>query len=213
MRQAASVAPQSRTGFPHKTPQHNPLLSILQTLSHDHLHQRPRLLGSRGDPLSPEPCRSGSPSPPPPDGPPPTRPNASKPPAQRVSEIPRVPGPRHLCPFSTDARTQSDKSPVRHRVRAPWPRRGPAGGQWSASCKFASRRQSPPYRTSRRGRRLPGGCVAASPAASPRRRLPFIHGRRGGWRLPARPGRGGAGARAGRGRAGARTESPFTGRG
>ena len=115
----------SGTGFPQKTPQHHPLLLILQILSH---MTTSGLLSSRGDLLSPEPSARAHPSPrPTADQRPP--PSARKPPARRTPEDPRVPGPEHLCPLSTDTRAQSNrKSPARLQARAPRPRRGPRMG-------------------------------------------------------------------------------------
>lgn len=49
----SELSPQSQTGFPHKTPWRNPLLLILQMLSHDHLHQRSPPARLQGRPALP----------------------------------------------------------------------------------------------------------------------------------------------------------------
>ena len=158
----------SGTGFPQKTPQHHPLLLILQILSH---MTTSGLLSSRGDLLSPEPSARAHPSPrPTADQRPP--PSARKPPARRTPEDPRVPGPEHLCPLSTDTRAQSNrKSPARLQARAPRPRRGPAWGQWSAFCKFASQESEPSLPYISAGRAPPArprrGVACSQPLAAP----------------------------------------------
>lgn len=129
------------------------------------------LLSSRGDLLSPEPSARAHPSPrPTADQRPP--PSARKPPARRTPEDPRVPGPEHLCPLSTDTRAQSNrKSPARLQARAPRPRRGPAWGQWSAFCKFASQESEPSLPYISAGRAPPArprrGVACSQPLAAP----------------------------------------------
>lgn len=185
--------PQPWTGFPQKTTRHKPLLLISQMLPHDHLlqHSRSARLRETRFPLSLRPPKDHRPAP--------TR--------AGPGEDPRVPGPRHLCPRSADARAESNRnSPAGHRVGGLAPRRGRAGGQWFAPGKFAespprarARARSPPYRTSRRGARLPGGRrrsgVPSQPSAAP-----AFHSQSGRGLAAADRSPGGEGADAGAGR-------------
>ena len=185
-RQAASVSPQSRTGFPHKTPQHNLLLLILQMLSQHPLSARlqGRLAFPRTQPLriprahcTPTDHRPPAPAPSNERGP-------------KDLEDPTVPGPEHLCPPSTDAHTERQKEPSRAPSPRPCPRRGPAGGQRSAFCKFASPEAEPSLPYILAGRVPPGRPRRLQPAPGGAG-LSFTAGvADGGGRR--RPGRGGS---------------------
>lgn len=184
-RQPVSVSPQFRTGFPHKTPQYNLLLLILQMLSHDHLHQHllsPRHQGRLAFPKTQLLRIPGAP--PHPDGPPPTRPRALKQAARRTI---KTPGSPVLSIFVL---------PTQARAHGATERAQPGTGSAHSGLAGAPQRDNGPRPASLPARRqralltvhLGGASAspeAASLAASPRRRRPFIHSRVGGCRRAA----------------------------
>lgn len=109
--QRVSPSPQSRTGFPQKTPQHNSLF-ILQVLSHMTTSTNsPCVRGSKGDRSPQSPAAPDPPSPRPSNGPPPIAPAPAHHPPEGLRG---PPDPRPWAPLSSQhrrARTEREKEP------------------------------------------------------------------------------------------------------
>lgn len=177
-RAASERLPAIPDRLPHKTPQYNLLLLILQMLSHDHLHQHPRPLAPRR--LAFQNPAASIPSPPHPDGHTAHSPQSLKQAARRTT---RTPGSPVLSIFVLPTQARAHRATERAQPgteSAPSGLAGPAGDNGPRPASSPARRQSPPYRTSWRGERLPGGRAACS---QPRWRRPFIGCR--GWRMAA----------------------------